>query len=143
MDALKPTLGANAVDASSCKRIPADADEAIVRLDFVGDYAEVWTQRRGLLAHLRRLGFVETDRHGRGVWLRGQVRQISFRKTVPVQRIPTTPSRVAALAKARETRRLRREAMAGRPCGHANDGLEEARLSEATAKEGAGFFAAK
>ena len=113
MEAQKPTPGTIAINLSSRERVHRDADEAIVRLDSDGDYAEVWTQRRGLAVRLKRLGFVETDRQGRGVWLRGRVRQISFRKPAPVRRIRATTGNLAALSRAREALRRQREAPAG------------------------------
>jgi hypothetical protein len=69
-----------------------DANETIIRLDNDGDFAEAWTERPGLVERLKSVGFTETQRQGRGAWLRGGIRQIAFRKPPAVG----TPARRAA-----------------------------------------------
>src|SRR2546425_12801937 len=92
-----------------------DVDWAIVRLDFSAGYAEVWAQRRGLVARLKRLGFVVTDRQGRGVWLRGRVRQIRFAAMRRKACSDATRARLRALAKARWAQHHKKAAGARQP----------------------------
>lgn len=76
-----------------------DTRETIVRIDHDLDYSEVWTENQALVKRLLRLGFRQTDQQGKGVWLRGQIRQISFKSTVKRRGIPPTEAAKAALAK--------------------------------------------
>ena len=67
-----------------------DYQETIVRIDYTDKYAEVWTERRGLKARLKRLGFAETKAQDQGVWYRGAIRQISFRNAARKRHSGTT-----------------------------------------------------
>jgi hypothetical protein len=87
-----------------------DTNETIIRLDYDGDFAEVWTMRRGLAARLKSVGFTETQRQGRGAWLRGGIRQIAFRKPPAVGTPARRAASLAALAAAREAQRRSRGA---------------------------------
>jgi hypothetical protein len=81
-----------------------DVRETIVRLDYDGDFAEVWTERRSLVVRLQALGFAEVQRQGRGVWLRGGIRQVAFKKPPAVGTSARREASLKALAKAREAR---------------------------------------
>lgn len=56
-----------------------DYRETIIRISHEVQEAEVWTESAGLASRLKRLGFKETKQQGRGVWLKGHRKQISFR----------------------------------------------------------------
>jgi len=86
-----------------------DSQESIIRLDYLEGCAEVWTERRGLVSRLQRLGFILTQRHGRGVWLTGGIKQVSFRKLGSNQGKPRTGASSEMLAKARAAKANRED----------------------------------
>ena len=57
-----------------------DFRETIIRIDHGSKSAEGWTEQAGLASRLKKLGFKEIKQQGKGVWLLGGRRQISFRK---------------------------------------------------------------
>ena len=89
-----------------------DVRETIIRLDHDGNYGEVWTENRGWITRLKRAGFTEVKRQGRGVWLRGGIGQVWIGKSIKRSGHKPTAASLAGLAKAREARRQKRLAVA-------------------------------
>lgn len=81
-----------------------DYDETVIRLDYESETAEIWTQRRGLIARLTKCGFSTIRTQGRGVWLTGPIKGVSFRKAVNKRRSGATAAQLKALASANAAR---------------------------------------
>lgn len=78
-----------------------DYDETVIRLDYESETAEIWTQRRGLISRLTKCGFRTIRTQGRGVWLTGPIKGVSFRKAGNLQGNLRTKAQLMALEKAR------------------------------------------
>ena len=84
-----------------------DYRETLIRIDHDSKLAEVWTEQAGLASRLKKLGFKETKQQGRGVWLQGGRKQISFRNVRNNTRKSTSKGNPEALRKAREARKVK------------------------------------
>lgn len=62
-----------------------DAKETIIRLDYDGKYAEIWTENQALIRRCAKFGYPQTGAQAKGVWLRLPIKAIRIRKW-PVSR---------------------------------------------------------
>lgn len=75
-----------------------DYRETVIRLDYADKSAEVWTENKGLMKHLRVRGFKEIKASGKGVWLKGLIEQVRFRKARKMGAVSRRKGNPAALA---------------------------------------------
>lgn len=68
-----------------------DAKETIIRLDYNGQYAEIWTENRSIIRRCAKFGYKQTGSQAKGVWLRMPIRAIHIKKWPPVRR--STPTK--------------------------------------------------
>lgn len=80
-----------------------DYRETLIRLSHDTQTAEVWTESAALARKLTRRGFAEIGRQGRGVWLKGHARQISFRNPGAVRGSGATRAVPEGLRRHRES----------------------------------------
>jgi hypothetical protein len=63
-----------------------DAKETIIRLDYDGNYAEIWTENQAIIRRCAKFGYKQTGAQAKGVWLRLPLKAIHIKKWPPVAR---------------------------------------------------------